>query len=323
MTIEEAVYKVVETALSFVGYHEKASNKDLDSDTNNGSNNWNRFARDVDACKGWMNGAKNGYEWCCMFVCAIFLYVFKYPLARLVLRQPTHSYAAACKYAYNYYKQKGAAYSEPKVGDQIFFDYGSGIAHTGIVVKVSASYVWTVEGNTDNEVGQRCYSKSNKKIAGYGRPDWELAVGAEPSPVPEPSPAPSKRPTLSVGSKGDAVVTLQKRLLELGYKLPRYGADGDFGNETKEAVIAFQKNAFPNDRSEWDGVVGEKTWAKLDEAKPTDKPSYIIYTVVRGDTLTKIAQKYGTTVQKIAELNGIDKPNLIRVGQKLKIPVGG
>ena len=44
------------------------------------------------------------------------------------------------------------------------------------------------------------------------------------------------------------------------------------------------------------------------------------YTVVAGDTLSKIAAKYGTTYQKLAAYNGITNPNIIRVGQKIKIP---
>lgn len=45
-----------------------------------------------------------------------------------------------------------------------------------------------------------------------------------------------------------------------------------------------------------------------------------VYTVVAGDTLSKIAAKYGTTYQKLAEYNGISNPNVISVGQKIKIP---
>jgi murein DD-endopeptidase MepM/ murein hydrolase activator NlpD len=48
-------------------------------------------------------------------------------------------------------------------------------------------------------------------------------------------------------------------------------------------------------------------------------PAEIIYTVKKGDTLSAIAKKYGTTYQKIAADNGIKNPNLIRVGQKLTI----
>lgn len=44
------------------------------------------------------------------------------------------------------------------------------------------------------------------------------------------------------------------------------------------------------------------------------------YTVVKGDTLSEIAQKYATTVDTLAQLNGISNPNLIVVGQVLKLP---
>ena len=43
------------------------------------------------------------------------------------------------------------------------------------------------------------------------------------------------------------------------------------------------------------------------------------YTVKKGDTLSEIAAKFGTTYQAIAELNGISDPNLIYPGQVLKI----
>ena len=45
-----------------------------------------------------------------------------------------------------------------------------------------------------------------------------------------------------------------------------------------------------------------------------------VHTVQKGETLSSIAKKYGTTYQKIAQHNGIANPNLIRVGQKIKIP---
>ncbi len=45
----------------------------------------------------------------------------------------------------------------------------------------------------------------------------------------------------------------------------------------------------------------------------------VVYTVKAGDTLSGIAERYGTTVSRIASENGIKNPNLIFVGQKLKI----
>ena len=50
------------------------------------------------------------------------------------------------------------------------------------------------------------------------------------------------------------------------------------------------------------------------------QPQETVYTVKKGDTLSGIAAKYGTTYQKLAKYNGIQNPNLIHVGQKIKIP---
>lgn len=47
--------------------------------------------------------------------------------------------------------------------------------------------------------------------------------------------------------------------------------------------------------------------------------SYKTYTVKSGDTLSGIAAKYGTTYQKLAQINGISNPNVIYAGQVLKI----
>ena len=44
------------------------------------------------------------------------------------------------------------------------------------------------------------------------------------------------------------------------------------------------------------------------------------YTVVSGDTLTGIAQRYGVTIESIIEANGLTNPNNLSVGQVLLIP---
>lgn len=50
----------------------------------------------------------------------------------------------------------------------------------------------------------------------------------------------------------------------------------------------------------------------------------LTYTVVRGDTLAKIAAKYsGVTYRMIADVNGIKAPYVIQIGQKLTIPATG
>lgn len=52
---------------------------------------------------------------------------------------------------------------------------------------------------------------------------------------------------------------------------------------------------------------------------PQDTPGGT-YTVKRGDTLSAIAGRYGTTWQALAKLNGISNANLIHPGQKLRVP---
>ncbi len=55
---------------------------------------------------------------------------------------------------------------------------------------------------------------------------------------------------------------------------------------------------------------------------PTPAPSGGTYTVAKGDTLSSIGKKYGVTRQKLQELNKLANPNVIKVGQKLRVPGG-
>lgn len=85
---------------------------------------------------------------------------------------------------------------------------------------------------------------------------------------------------------------------------------------------------FYGDSSLWNELSGKanvkesvsETTPKTDNNKNTSNESKTVYyTVQRGDTLSKIAAKYGTTYQEIAKLNNIADPNKIYVGQKLCI----
>ncbi|MDC0710065.1 LysM peptidoglycan-binding domain-containing protein [Stigmatella sp. ncwal1] len=69
--------------------------------------------------------------------------------------------------------------------------------------------------------------------------------------------------------------------------------------------------------------VGQKlTIPGASAPKPPSTPPPQSYTVRSGDTLSGIAQKFGTTTSALAKANNISNPNLIRVGQKLTIPGG-
>ena len=66
-------------------------------------------------------------------------------------------------------------------------------------------------------------------------------------------------PLLKKGMKSDAVKALQILLISNNCSCGKYGADGDFGSATFEAVKKFQKA----NGLEADGAVGPQTWAKL------------------------------------------------------------
>lgn len=63
--------------------------------------------------------------------------------------------------------------------------------------------------------------------------------------------------------------------------------------------------------------VGQSIIISMEKSEKEEKS--IIHTVSKGDTLSYIARKYNTTVQKLAEINNIKNVNLIYVGQEIKI----
>lgn len=93
--------------------------------------------------------------------------------------------------------------------------------------------------------------------------------------------------------------------------------DLDIAYKDYPAIIRAKKlNGFSSDTP---AVVPPDPGDKEDTTE-TSPTAETVYTVKKGDTLSAIAKKYGTTYQKLAEYNGIDNPNLIHVGQKIRIP---
>ena len=60
--------------------------------------------------------------------------------------------------------------------------------------------------------------------------------------------------------------------------------------------------------------------APASASTPVRSASDSTYVIQRGDTLAKIATRYGVTVKQLTDLNGIKNPNMIVPGQTLKIP---
>lgn len=177
MTITEAKNKVVNWALNQVGYHEKASNSGLYTNSNNGSANYNKYADIIDKqFPTYFNFPKQSYEWCTSMVTADFLVNFGLNATHAMLYTPSKCSAAGCQQAVAYYRAAGAYYSKPEVGDQWFEkDQSDGTpCHTGIVVAVNGSQFTVVEGNKHNQVEKNVYNVGGYTTHGFGRPKWSV-----------------------------------------------------------------------------------------------------------------------------------------------------
>lgn len=248
--------KLLQLAEQEVGYLEKKTNAQLDNKTTNaGDKNFTKYSRDL--VKKIGNPFANGVAWCQMFVTWLFCQTFGYDFAKVVLG----GWTAYTPTAVNYYKQMGRWYSKPQVGDQIFFKNSTRICHTGVVYAIDSRYVYTIEGNTSSSVGvvpngggvfKKKYLLTNPRIAGYGRPDYEI-VNAKKlmgNPYQEPTNVVKK------GSKGEGVYWLQYELREAGYKIV---LDGDMGKETDRILREYQKSH----QLDPDGECGRLTRASL------------------------------------------------------------
>ena len=260
--------QLVAIAEAEIGYHEKASNSNLDSKTaNSGKGNYTKYSRDLRKA-GYYNGNKNGYDWCDQFVDWCFFKLCGNKDKAEYLECQTGNYGAGCGFSLKYYKAAGRFDGNPKVGDQIFFKYNLNDAsytadHTGIVVRVTDSLVETIEGNSGSEVKRKCYQRTDKTIVGYGHPRYD----AEPEKTvvtKEVKTVQVELPILRKGNTGEAVKTLQRLLRQLEYVnadgKTYITVDGSFGSNTEAAVKRYQKNRGARNP---DGIVGEWTWNKL------------------------------------------------------------
>ena len=213
--------------------------------THEGPNNHTKYGDEMHAIQP-SNMDKNApwcdafFDWCILKLCEYFGYGAD--MARKVLCGDFDDYTYA---SVALYKKAGRWFDKPQRGDQIFFG-GSG--HTGGVVSVYGGTENTIEGNKGDEVRRCSYSIHSPSIIGYGRPRYYLLTGRQTA---------ADMPLIKKGSKGSAVLQLQKILNSKGYKLSE---DSDFGPATEAAVKAFQK---ANGLKPVDGECGPITWAAL------------------------------------------------------------
>ena len=231
MTKDEAIKKVIDLASSQVGYKE-------------GPDNYNVYAADpvMTQAYGW---SLQNQPWCAVFINWLFISCFNLQTGK----DMTYGCSPSCFQQAAYYKNAGAWYTDPHIGDQVFFYVSGSINHTGIVVEVTESTIKTIEGNCSDGVCKNSYDIDSHYIAGYGRPDWDLA-----SDMPEEqtdtglvvdgicgqqtwAALAKKMPLVKKGSEGWAVVALQAMLNFLGADLDD---DGECGPLTEKEIKEFQ-----------------------------------------------------------------------------------
>lgn len=157
-------------------------------------------------------------------------------------------------------------------------------------------YQYTSEGRLDG------YNGNLDLDVFYGNAaDWDRYAGANsrpepPKPEPEPKPEPVPQPEQMITYRiryGDTLSGIARR----------YG--------TSTAVLA-QLNGIQNPNRIYAGQV-----IRVPVRAAGGQAAY--YVVRPGDTLSGIASRFGTTYQRLVQLNGIRNPNLIYVGQRLRV----
>ena len=70
----------------------------------------------------------------------------------------------------------------------------------------------------------------------------------------------------------------------------------------------------------WEDSGQETAVKRVTAEQQTDRKTAAVHTVAQGDTLWGIARQYGVSMERLLELNpGIRNPNLIRVGEQVKL----
>lgn len=294
------VDKVIAIAKEEVGYLEKKSNSQLDSKTANaGYNNYTKYGRDMHNI--YPSVMDFPAAWCDAFVDWCFYKAYGVATAKSLISGNFDDYTVASA---QMYKNKNAFHtSNPKVGDQVFFKNSrGGICHTGLVIKVTSTRIYTIEGNTSAAAGvvangggvaEKNYPLSYNRIAGYGRPKYDVSTSSTTSNTTINVPTVSSNTSYTkkqfikdvqkaIGAKVDGIAgpetlsktvtvsktknrkhavvkPIQKYLNEIGYNCGT--ADGIAGPKFDTAVKAYQKA----NSCAIDGEITakNKTWKKL------------------------------------------------------------
>ena len=162
--------------------------------TKEGSNNWNKYAQELDSVNYFYPMKKQNLPWCCIYVddCIYNAAGKDKSKTYQVLYQPSYdNLSAVVKYLADYFKQKGKQFTDKdkvRKGDVIFFNavdskgnVTSTYSHCGRVIDRDEYGVTCSEGNRNDTVSecQYLFTSIGTKINSFGRPDYD----EEPDPT--------------------------------------------------------------------------------------------------------------------------------------------
>ena len=226
----------------------------------------------------------------------------------------------------------------PQPGDIIVYNWDDATQpndgysdHIGYVESVSGGVITAIEGNKGEAVARRQIPVGWGYIRGFAKPKY-ASGGTTPS-----TPKPSKSVTeiaqeviKGVYGNGDA---RRNALKALGYDPDEVQAKVNEilkGNSTTPSksiaevakdVIAGKYGNGTERRKKLaaEGYDPDAVQAEVNRQLKGSGTTAQYYKVEPGDTLSGIAKEYGTTVQNLVSMNGISNPNLIYVGQKIRV----
>jgi hypothetical protein len=125
-----------------------------------GANNFNPFTQHV------MPTHDPNQPWCAAFVSTMLEQAHIPGISRVMFSAGCIELASQFDHAGRYF---ASGTRTPQPGDVIFFGGHGSEHHTGIVERVQNGQVWTIEGNSGDQVSEHHYSLSDPGIGGYGR----------------------------------------------------------------------------------------------------------------------------------------------------------
>lgn len=168
---------------------------------------------------------------------------------------------------FNLCSERSADFCEIVPGEAVWLNGHIGVyIGDGLAVECTPAWKNGVQITAVKNIGTRS-GYNSRRWTTHGKLPWigyGAVSGSQTGETAKPTASTTKTYNVALrllvrGTTGEDVKSAQTLLILRGYKLPTYGADGEIGAETEEAVKAFQRA----NSLEVDGKIGGETWKRL------------------------------------------------------------